>query len=127
MRTITLPSGHTATLREADDLKNKHRKQVLAEMGLEVNPETRQLSVNGGKFMVNMNTALLRVAVTDWDVTGDDGQVLQLPSIDPTSLDKISARDGKALDEEVEPLHAVILPDFAPSPDEASPTPPSGA
>ncbi|MDI3315880.1 MAG: hypothetical protein QJR12_16870 [Mycobacterium sp.] len=127
MRTVTLPSGHTATLREAGDLKNKHRKQVLKEMGLEVDPATRRATVNGGEFLDRMNSALLRVAITDWTVTGDDGQVLQIPSLDPTSLDEISALDGAALEREIGPLREVVLPDFGPSPDEASPTPPSGA
>lgn len=127
MRTVTLPSGHTATLREPAELKNRHRKQVLKEMGLEVEAGSRQVTINGGEFMAAMNSAILRVTVTDWDVTDDDGETMQLPSLDPESLDELSAADGAFLEKQVEPMRALILPDFGPSPDEASPTQPSGA
>lgn len=130
-RAVQLPSGATATLREARELKYRHRKQVLAHLGLSGDMHGNT-SIDFGSIASRLEEALITAAVVSWDVPVLDehgtptGDVRLIPAHDPASLDELGVEDAMFLGEQVKELQQVLLPNFGADPSEASPTPPSG-
>lgn len=122
---VTLPSGFTATIREA-----KHvRYGAWEDLEARLNDETPSTA----PYVAAYRRGLLALGVTAWDVrdVDDDGQptgdVLPLPSADPEVLRKLPGGDVAVLFQECRKLESALAPDFGPDPSPQSPTTPSGA
>lgn len=86
---IDLPSGAWADLLAPDNLKAKHQRAVMRAV-------TSQDQREGG-MAVDLTDGVIAILVQDWNVTGDDGEVLPLPSEKLTSLDELSIEDYETL------------------------------
>lgn len=93
-RTITLPSGATATFRDPATLRVKDRKKVLraanGEEGL-----MQALSIVDG---------LIAILIEEWSFD------MLLPSIKITVLDELTMADYDALSEEAGKAQAILFP-----------------
>lgn len=128
---ITGPSGFVYTLREPGGLTYKHRKLVLKKLGMNADLNGN-VDVDLGAVMGGLEEAVLTVAIASWNVTGldedtgaRDSNILQIPLHLPENLDQVPAEDAAVLAKATEPLRKILMPEFGPSPDEKSPTPPS--
>lgn len=122
---ITLPvSGFQVAVRSAKSLRNRDRQRLLLSM----NDDPNQSKVAAGLQMVDLIVGLLVVA---WNVRALDeagqpvGEVLPIPSLAPESLGELMIEDANRVNEVAEAARVVIFPDFSPSPDPESPTPPA--
>lgn len=120
---VTLPSGATAVLREADELLGGERDDALSGMNINVDGEV--MTSSAGQMMVEFTHAVLVLGVESWTCTerGTD-TVLPIPAVDVTSLRKITARDSAFLYGQLESLKDELFPDFDVSPKTESPTSP---
>lgn len=118
---ITLPSGATAVLREADELLAGDRDDALALMNPQVDGE--QLSSPIGEVLVQFQRAVLTLGIESWTCVDRTGEPLPVPAVDPTSLRKITARDQAYLYSQLESLKDELFPDFSVGPT-GSPTTP---
>lgn len=105
---VDLGEGKTATIREPDELRSGDQDAVLAHQRLEVDPETKQITV-AGDMSNKMRKALLRRIITDWNLQHP------LPSKHPDSLDKLTLGQQKALFAAVDP-HMALLVETPPDP-----------
>lgn len=120
MKTLTLPSGATAEIVEADDLSFGDREDILDLM--DGDPEELQRSI--GKTTNTTIRAVIRYAVKAWTVTDPKtGEPLALPAADPSVLRRMPLRDGAYLDHVLRPFLKELFPDFDVAP-EGSPTQP---
>lgn len=130
-RSVTLPSGFTVVLREPRELKLRHRKNAMKSLGLSGGLDGN-VQLDYGDVANRLGDAVLTAAIVSWNVQAlnehsgaYEGDILLVPANDPVTLDELSIEDVKALEAETADLKAALLPDFGPSPDEKSPTPPS--
>lgn len=124
-RTITLPSGATAVLRDADDVTFGDREDVLKMFDI-IDPTTGGLRATGGDLLVAFERAVIVLAVESWTLADRrTGEPLPLPTVDPGVLRRLTVRDGAYLAKQAEELRDLLFPDFSVSPDPASPTSPS--
>lgn len=86
---INLPSGAWVDLLAPDRLKAKHQRAVMRAI-------TSQEQREGG-YAVDLTDGVIAVIVQDWNVTGDDGQLLRLPSEQFSSIDELSIEDYETL------------------------------
>lgn len=89
MSTLTLPSGATATLRDPETLRAKHKKQVYKAIS---HAEQR-----AGATAIDMLDGCIAVLVTAWTCTDEDGAALPLPSEDIEAIDEMDGDDYEAL------------------------------
>lgn len=87
---IDLPSGAWADLLTPDKLKAKHHRTAIRAVSNVEN--TRQ-----GGMAVDMLDGALAIVVQDWDVPGEDGQILPIPSVDFDSIGEMEVEDYEAL------------------------------
>lgn len=118
---VTLPSGATAVLREADELLAGDRDDALAMMNPDLDGE--KLRSPMGEVLVQYQHAVIMLGVESWTCTDRAGEPLPVPAVDKTSLRKITARDSAFLYNELEPLKNELFPDFTVGPT-GSPTTP---
>ncbi len=117
---LSLPSGGWAQLRDYDDLRSRHRKQVLAKF-----PTDGDF---GPANVLTLLRELMRVMVLAWHLPYEPGA--PLPSDAPDVLDDLSVRDENALTAALRPVLDLLNPDAvdpADHEDPDSPTGPSGA
>lgn len=120
MKTISLPSGAEAEILEPDDLSFGDREDVFASLaGVDVNNL-------GGREMNLLCNALITLAVKSWTcIDPHTGEVLPLPSVDPTSVRRLRLKDGSALDAIMrKEIMMELIADFDVSPVDGSPTQP---
>jgi hypothetical protein len=86
---IDLPSGAWADLLAPDKLKAKHQRAVMRAV---TSTEQRE-----GGMAVDLTDGVIAVIVQDWNITGDDGGLLPLPSERFDSIDELSIEDYEAL------------------------------
>lgn len=122
-RTVTLPSGHTAVLRDPEDLSFGEREDVLGMFN--------SIDLNGklvgaaGKALVEFQRAIIALGVQSWDFFLPDGSTpLPIPSTDPDGLRTLTARDGGFLFNQLQGLSKELFDDFDVNPDPESPTQP---
>jgi hypothetical protein len=86
---IDLPSGACADLLAPDKLKAKHQRAVMRAI---TNQDQRE-----GGMAVDLTDGVIAIIIQDWTVTGDDGELLPLPSEKFSSLDELSIEDYETL------------------------------
>lgn len=118
-RTVTLPSGATAVLREADDLTYGDREDLFVT----IRSDPKEKATPFGQTINTFFRAMMSVGVESWTVTARDGTPLPLPSEDPDVVRSLSVKDGAYLGEEVKALQKDLFPDFDVAPT-GSPTTP---
>jgi hypothetical protein len=124
---ITLPSGYKVALRSTRSVRARDRKNLFA--GVDFENASGDVMATGMTVLANVEKLL----ITAWDVRDYDdatgapkGDVLPIPSATTDDvLGGLSIEDANALDEAGAEAQKVLLPNFAPSPDAASPTQPS--
>lgn len=122
---ITLPSGYRVAVKGTRAIRYRDRKGLFD--GIDFNSENRAAA--GFAILTN----ILRLLITGWDVrdyddaTGEPvGPVLPIPSETTEDvLGGLSIEDGSALDDVAQRVQKVLMPNFDPNPDPASPTRPS--
>jgi hypothetical protein len=97
MNTVTLPSGATVTLKDAEDLLSGDRDDLLIAGD--------KHETNTGKGIA-FNKALLAAVIESWSLD------LIPPSIQIDSLRKLSIKDINFLTEAVKPYLDVIFPEL---------------
>jgi hypothetical protein len=93
---ITLPSGATVTLKEADGLKVKDRKRLMLAGDIESKAERG----------IAIGNAMLATLIEDWSYD------LLIPSVKEDSIDELTIPDYVALMKETDSLIKEIFPDF---------------
>ncbi len=128
-RTVTLPSGATAVLKEADDVNFGDREDVLnmfqAELGAALGGggAAAALASLGGGAIVKLQRALITMAVEEWTITDrKTGEVLPIPSVEPDALRKVPIQDGAKLFAEAQGLRDLVFPNFEVTPEADTPT-----
>ena len=99
-KTITLPSGNTAVLRDPSTLRVKDRKKVVA-------------AANGQEGLLqamSMTDGLIAVLIESWSFD------LIIPSIHLASLDELTMPDYDALAAEAAYAQTAIFTDFSSTP-----------
>jgi hypothetical protein len=99
-KTITLPSGNTAVLRDPSTLRVKDRKKVVA-------------AANGQEGLLqamSMTDGLIAVLIESWSFD------LIIPSIHIASLDELTMPDYDALAAEATKAQSAIFTDFSETP-----------
>ncbi|HZP55034.1 hypothetical protein [Actinocrinis sp.] len=86
---IDLPSGAWADLLAPDKLKAKHQRAVMRAV-------TAQDQREGG-MAVDLTDGVIAIIIQDWNVTGDNGELLPLPSEKFASLDELTIEDYETL------------------------------
>jgi len=86
---IDLPSGAWADLLPPDKLKAKHQRAVMRAV---TSRDQRQ-----GGMAVDITDGVIAILVQDWNVTGDDGELLPLPSELFDSIDELTIDDYETL------------------------------
>lgn len=122
---ITLPSGYKVAFRSTRSVRARDRKGLFAGVDFQSN----DAMATGMTVLANVEKLL----IVEWDVrdyddaTGEPvGDVLPIPSAtEEDVLGGLSLEDANALDEASSEAQKVLLPNFAPSPEADSPTPPS--
>jgi galactose-1-phosphate uridylyltransferase len=108
---IKLPSGATATLKDAKDIKHRERKLIYVGIKDEWNVQERAYQ---------MSDNLLAFATTAWSFD------LIPPAVRRESLDELDVEDYDALSEAARPLMEAIFPKTFASPEtEADPKAPT--
>lgn len=123
-KVVTLPSGYRVTLRGARTIRNRDRSSLFDGVDFEAS------KMQAG-FTVLAN--ILRLLIVAWDVrdfddaTGEPvGEVLPIPSATADDvLGLLSMEDAGVLDGEAQKVQKLLMPNFEPDPDPASPTRPS--
>lgn len=124
-RVVTLPSGFRVVLKGTRAVRNRDRAGLFDGVDFEE-------SKVGAGFAVLSN--ILRTLIVAWDVrdyddaTGEPvGEILPVPSKTTDDvLGVLSLEDGSVLDAEAQAVQTLLMPNFEPNPDPASPTRPSG-
>jgi hypothetical protein len=124
-RVITLPSGYRVVLRGTRSVRNRDRSRLFAGVDFEA------ARMEAGFTVLANITSVLVVAwdVRDFDdATGEPvGPVLPIPSATTEDvLGLLSLEDASVLDGVAQSVQKLLMPNFEPSPDPASPTQPSG-
>lgn len=123
---ITLPSGSTVTVKDADDITFGDREDITAQF--DIDPSTGKVNGSGGTVMNQFQRAAFVMGVESWAFTDKaTGEVLPIPAQDPASVRQLSARDGAYLFKQLEPLIKELFPDFSVNPSADSPSSPSVA
>lgn len=86
---IDLPSGAWADLLAPEHLKAKHQRAVMRAVSSQDQRE--------GGMAVDLTDGVIAILVQDWNVAGDDGELLPLPSEKFSSLDELSIEDYETL------------------------------
>jgi hypothetical protein len=86
---IDLPSGAWADLLAPDKLKAKHMRAVMRAV---TNQDQRE-----GGMAVDLTDGVIAIIVQDWNVAGDDGELLPLPSEKFSSIEELSYEDYETL------------------------------
>lgn len=113
-RTFSLPSGHTATLREHTELTERQRRPFMKLSAL-VNNERLSPQESADALLDLMDSAIIAGVVTwsfEFPVTAD-------------SLLDLAATDVDALRDECMEIINASAPNFKPSLDQTSPTTPA--
>lgn len=97
-KVITLPSGATATIKDATLLRVKDRKRVLITADIEGGDLTRALA---------LGDALIAMLVEDWSFD------LVLPSVKISILDELEMADYDALTEVTKDAQKALFPSLA--------------
>lgn len=131
MRQVPIPGG-TAMVRDPEDLTERQRRTIRSVMftaldGAEVNADTQALDASSVSMKI---TPALGAAMFDLRDAGIIAGLVgwSLPDTKPT-IDTVQDLPGDlydALAKATEPLLGGMSVDFSPTPDAASPTPPSG-
>jgi hypothetical protein len=100
-KSITLPSGNTAVLRDPSTLRVKDRKKVVAAAS----------GQEGLLQAMSMTDGLIAVLVESWSFD------LIIPSIHIASLDELTMPDYDALALEASKAQSSIFTDFSETPD----------
>ena len=114
MTKIDLPGGAWASLRDADAVTERQRKPFVTAMGKASKYEG--MDDSGFAAILDLQDALVLAMVESWSFEAPvnaDG-MLDLP-----------AKTVDALRKACQPFQKDLLPDFAPTPDPASPSVPS--
>lgn len=93
---VKLPSGATATFRDAKTLKVKDRRTIMVAAG----DETLSTIERG----LNMKDALIAVLIEEWSFD------LLPPSVKRESLDELSIEDYDALSAEADKAMPILYP-----------------
>lgn len=125
-KVITLPSGFKVALRGTRSIRNRDRASIFEGADFE----------NGSKVTAGFTllSNIVKLLIVSWDVrdfdeaTGDlIGEVLPIPSATPLDvLGLLTMEDAAVLDGEAQAVQKLLMPNFEPNPDPASPTRPSG-
>ena len=100
-KSITLPSGNTAVLRDPSTLRVKDRKKVVAAAN----------NQEGLLQAMSMTDGLIAVLVESWSFD------LIIPSIHIASLDELTMPDYDAIAIEASKAQSVIFTDFSNTPE----------
>ena len=95
---VTLPSGATVTLKDAQNLRVKDRKRVLKSAEIEGGDLSRALA---------LGDALIAMLVEDWSFD------LIIPAIKIDNLDELEMKDYDALVEETKDAQKFLFPNLA--------------
>lgn len=123
-RTVELPSGATAVLKDPDDVSWADREDVLSYFEGDLGNSI----ANGGKvklgggMLVRFQRALITIAVETWTCVDRQGNALPIPRVDGKALRSLSARDGAKLYDEARGLRDLVFPDFGVTDQPANPT-----
>ena len=110
-KTIQLPSGATATLRDPKELKHKDRLRVYK--GVDINAVSIETS-----YIITSN--LISVLVTEWTLE------LLPPSVRADSIGDLEIADYDALAKEANDVMPLLFPQLAQTPEnEADPKAPT--
>jgi hypothetical protein len=121
---ITLPSGFRVVLRGTRSVRNRDRAGLFDGVDFETGKAQA-----GFRILAN----ILRTLIVAWDVrdfddaTGEPvGEILPIPSASTEdTLGYLSLDDAAALDNAAQKVQRLLMPNFEPNPDPASPTQPS--
>jgi hypothetical protein len=103
-KTITLPSGNTAVLRDPSTLRYKDRKKVIdAASGKE-----------GASAIMAMSEAIVAILIESWSFD------LIIPSVSINSLGELTNADMDALATEALAVQDVIFPSLSSTPETES-------
>lgn len=104
---ITLPSGATATIKDASKLRVKDRKRVMKTAEIEGGELTRAMA---------LTDALIAMLIEDWSFD------LVIPSVKLESLDELDMKDYDFLIEQTKEAQKHLFPSLAETPEnEADP------
>jgi hypothetical protein len=116
--TVTLPSGAEIVIRDADSIRVRDRRELMAD----IEAATKGMhSLSERRFMNAV--CIFAFAIEKWTV---DSPLLSklTPAERVDLLDQWTPLEYDALDEALKPIGAALFPDFSPSPDRESPTEP---
>lgn len=143
MQHVTLPSGATVDIREVADVTERQRRPIkrlraklaaVPEFATAVREAEEAQKANAGELSAQAQFDIAAGMGAAFDLLEDLNDALAFAfvagwSFDlPVSLDSLQDLPGKDLDalrEKCSPLLSQLLPNFEPSPDDASPTAPS--
>lgn len=113
MREVTLPSGATAVLRDADDIAFGDSDDALRAMNIQTDGDGNVTTPMGG-MLGELQRAVVVLGVDSWTAVDlHTGEPLPLPMQDPTAIRRLSARDGRFLVKELWSLRDELVPDFS--------------
>ncbi len=117
---IFLDETNWADLKELSDLRRSDRKAVNQAIVFEGNPETGRPIIRAS-MDDDMTDAIAIHVISNWSLP------LPLPSVDPTSLDKLTLDQGDALEAALRPYLDAIRGTNAPVKGNDTPTPVSAS
>lgn len=110
-KTLDLGKGHSATLRDPEDITSRERKDLML-----ASEEYHGSQVATGLQAIE---AVIALMVESWTYE------LPLPKDDLSVLDQLPVRAMNVLTDACKEARALLFPSFDVNPDPASPTPPS--
>lgn len=115
---VNLGGNDWAELKELSELRRADRKAVNEVIVFEGDTDTGRPIIKAS-MDDDMTAAVLQRVITNWSLQ------LPLPSVDPSSLDKLTLAQDDALAKAVEPYLAAIRGREAPVKENPDPTPAS--
>lgn len=109
---VDFSDGNWVDLLDVDQVRDYHRKAANKTIRIVVTDEGE--AIMGGDYEDRMRDALLRELVVNWSFD------LPVPSKDITSLDKLTIKQARELNEAIDPHFALIREGSGPGSDRKS-------